>query len=256
MIDQLKQLLEPFKREITGHPVYSSLKTIEDVRIFMKFHIYAVWDFMSLLKSLQRRFTNVERIWYPKNNAVLTRLINQIVIAEESDVMENGEVLSHYTWYVRAMKQAGSWNEEFSRFYEYSQISPKLDVPQLISDPSVRQFVEKTFQVIDSGKDHEIAAYFLIGRESLIPEMFVEVVEVLGENQSQLELFITYLKRHIEIDGDEHSVLADQMLNEICGKDPEKWDQAFESAREALVGRKILWDGALAARQQSLKLQN
>jgi len=245
--DKLKCEIKPFRRAVIEHPIYQSIKSIDDIKRFMQFHIYAVWDFMSLLKELQRRFTNVERIWYPRKNAKLSRLVNEIVVAEESDRLDTGEVISHYDWYIKAMKECGSWTEEFNTFYEYSQISPKLDVPQLAPNPYVEQFLSKTFDAIDLGKDHEVAAYFLIGREGLIPDMFIHIVEQLDHESQQLTLFIAYLKRHIELDGEDHGPLAEEMLMELCQDDAEKWQEAQESAQKALQARKILWDGVVAA---------
>jgi len=245
--DNLKCGIKPFRKAVIEHPVYQTIKNMDDIKRFMQFHIYAVWDFMSLLKELQRRFTNVERIWYPRKNAKLSRLVNEIVVAEESDLLDTGEVISHYDWYIRAMKECGSWTEEFNNFYEYSQVSPKLEVSSLAPNPYVEQFLSETFNAIDLGKDHEVAAYFLIGREALIPEMFIRIVEQLGHESQQLTFFTAYLKRHIVLDGEDHGPLAEEMLMELCQDDAKKWQEAQESAQKALQARKTLWDGVVAS---------
>ena len=56
--------------------------------------------------------------------------------------------------------------------------------------------------MIDLGKDHELAAYFLIGREQLIPNMFSNIVDEILKKEGSLNLFKSYLERHIEVDGD------------------------------------------------------
>lgn len=247
MRDILDRAIAPLQQSILEHPLYASIRTGDDVRVFMRYHIYAVWDFMSLLKELQRRFTNMERIWHPRPNPRLVRMINEIVLGEEADQLADGRVISHYDLYVSAMRQAGAWTEEFADFYDFSTVSNKLDVAQLAPNPHVEQFLKGTFRVIDSGKDHELAAYFFIGREALIPDMFFRVVERLSVSGERLDELMTYLQRHIEVDGGEHGPIAGRMLAELCGEDGTKWSEAAASASKALEARKILWDGALKA---------
>ena len=71
---------------------------------------------MSVLKSLQREFTCVEIPWRPKTNGNLSRLLNEIVLAEESDVDRYGQYLSHFEIYYHAMKEAGADTKKIEKF--------------------------------------------------------------------------------------------------------------------------------------------
>ncbi|MFT5207837.1 MAG: hypothetical protein ACI9CF_001597 [Candidatus Omnitrophota bacterium] len=242
--------------KVLNHAMYACLTTQKNIQIFMNFHFYAVWDFMSLLKELQRRFTNVQRIWYPKENAKLARLVNEIVLVEESDVMESGEVISHYEWYVKAMKECGAWNEGFESFYDFSKISPNLDVRKLANNRVVESFLANTFDAIDSANDHEVAAYFLVGREALVPDMFIELINNLDSKEFPITLFKAYLRRHIEIDSESHSKLAGELLVELCQDSQIKWQEASRSASKALESRRQLWDGVLDVIKKEMSIKS
>src|SRR5690606_15785274 len=71
-------------------------------------HVYAVWDFMSLLKALQINLTCTTTPWIPIGNPQIRYLINEIVLAEETDIDQAGNRLSHYEMYIDAMKDLGA----------------------------------------------------------------------------------------------------------------------------------------------------
>jgi hypothetical protein len=93
---------------------------------------------------------------------------------------------------------------------------------------------------------HAQAAAFAFGREDLIPDMFQQVVAV-KEQGHKLGTFVDYLERHIEVDGEEHTPMAMQMLADLCGDDESRWRQCAETVNVALTARYQLWDGILAA---------
>jgi len=244
-IKRLQQAIEPLRQQIVHHKVYGLINSIEDLSVFMNFHIYAVWDFMSLLKALQNKLTCTSIPWFPVCSATTRYLINEIVAGEESDIDLNGERKSHYEMYLEAMQQCGAPPEVFLNFISSLK---KNDLAAAFADANVpvaaREFVGHTFEVINSGEPHLQAAVFTFGREDLIPNMFLSIVGDLDKKfPGQVSLFKYYLDRHIEVDGDHHSHLALEMTAELCGDDPQKWEEAIAASVSALEKRIALWDG-------------
>src|SRR6476659_337580 len=101
---------------LLDHPVYSDVASIADLKLFMEDHVFAVWDFMSLLKRLQQDMTCTRVPWFPADNARAARLINDIVIGEETDVGPDGSYVSHLELYLRAMADVGARNRQFDTF--------------------------------------------------------------------------------------------------------------------------------------------
>jgi len=124
-----------------------------------------------------------------------------------------------------------------------------------------------------------VASIFLMGREYVIPAMFMSILEheqlggapkrwrlraknlmwkvvkglerryspwdVQLEQDPGDDIFRTYLERHIELDGESHGPMGQRLLMEVCGKDAVKWREATEAALDALKMRRLLWDGVM-----------
>nr|WP_067061957.1 DUF3050 domain-containing protein [Mucilaginibacter sp. L294] len=248
-IAQLKQEIEPLRKQLIAHPLYQNINTIDSLHTFMQHHIFAVWDFMSLLKALQQNLTCTTLPWMPVGNANTRYLINEIVTGEESDVDHTGERTSHFELYLKAMEQAGCNTSAILSLFK--QLSTQKDVNIALANADIpaaaHSFVKHTFEVIATNKSFLQAAVFTFGREDLIPGMFIEMVKKLnGQLPGKVEILLYYLERHIEVDGDHHSQLAYQMTAELCGDDDSKWAAATVAVKQALQARVALWDGILA----------
>jgi hypothetical protein len=245
-IDYLQREVAHFRRLLLNNDLYHRIQTLPDLRRFMEHHVFAVWDFMSLLKSLQRELTCVQVPWVPTTNATTRRLINEIVLEEESDVDAGGQPISHFELYIRAMEECGAdtgpIRQLVSALANGHPLAQALTAAQVPT--SVRQFVETTFDIIHSGKPHVVAAAFTFGREDLIPAMFRQLVSELRDRfPGQLDTFTYYLDRHIQLDEEVHAPLAQQMVRELCADDPEHWLDCQHVVIRCLESRMELWDG-------------
>lgn len=252
-IQSISQRIEPLRQRIVAHPVYGRINSIADVRVFMEQHVYAVWDFMSLLKTLQRALTCTNVPWFPVGPGETRQLINEIVLGEESDTDEDHPPMSHYELYLDAMEQCGANTQPVEAFCAVLKGTGDLEQALCAADApaAVRRFVRNTFADIHSGKAHVQAAVFTFGREDLIPSMFMSMVDELHmAHPERIAAFKYYLERHIEVDGDHHSHLALAMSRHLCGSDPQRLAEAEEAAVRALEHRLLLWDSVAAALPQ------
>jgi len=254
-IERIEKEIESLRVQLTDHELYSHLADLEDIRLFMEKHVYAVWDFMSLLKALQHHLTCTTLPWKPVKNAKIARFINEIVFGEESDINEKGEPRSHFDMYLEAMSEVDADTSKILNLLEDLEglegIVEKLNQSDL--KPAEKQFLQFTFEVIQSGAPHKIAAAFTFGREDLIPDMFIAIINQSNKGGQNLFPKLTYyLERHIELDGDEHGPLSLEMIEELCGDNEEKWVEVLEIAKAALTQRINLW-GEIAAEIKATK---
>ncbi|MFM1876443.1 MAG: hypothetical protein RL266_2180 [Bacteroidota bacterium] len=241
-IAELRAYIQPSMDRLIDHSVYKNLKSIDDVKFFMQYHAFAVWDFMSLVKALQTHFAPTTLPWFNPQNTDVARFINEIVLSEESDIDSEGNYSSHYAMYLNAMKEVGASTEPIESFVEELKNGAPLfeTIAEMNFPVELKQFLKFTFETIESREIHRIAAAFTFGREDIIPEMFLQVLKNSGEMQSAPK-FKYYLDRHIELDGDEHGPLSVKLMEIVCGNDSTIWQQAAESAKRAIEMRISLW---------------
>ena len=240
------------RARLLEHPVYQSLAGPAEVITFLQHHVWAVWDFMSLLKALQRRLTGVSLPWMPPTNSFAARLINEIVLGEETDADGEGGHLSHFELYLRAMVQAGANVGPIERFmarltngihWVDALQAGESEIPQAACG-----FVAHHLRLAESGSLAAVAGAFTLAREGVIPDMFNRVLIELGDKMpDRFGHFAFYLRRHIEIDGDEHGPAAAKLLDYVTAGSQSAADEAIEAAAVSLRLRGNLYDAILAA---------
>ncbi|MGH8348978.1 MAG: DUF3050 domain-containing protein [Pseudomonas sp.] len=240
-----KERLIQIKAELGEHPIFSEIHSLPVLRRFMETHVFAVWDFMSLTKRLQQELTCVRLPWLPPQDPQAARLINEIVLGEESDDRPAQGHYSHFELYLDAMREVGACTVAIERFVALQQEGVSYDVAlQCINvDPAAARFVRHTLHTALHAPGHSVAAAFLHGRESVIPQMFQRILDDWGIGTEQAPTFRYYLERHIEVDSKDHGPTAEKLLSRLIDSDPQRQEDVYASAIAAVESRIALWDG-------------
>jgi len=246
IIEEINASIEQERALLLTHPLYKKIRTGEDLRLFTEGHVFAVWDFMSLLKALQINLTCTQVPWYASDFPQTRYLINEIVLAEESDEYFDGRRLSHFEMYLESMKDMGADISLITRFVDSLKEGKTIEnaIDQMPIDKRIKDFLHFTFDTIKSNKTHLIASAFTFGREDLIPDMFSSILKEIQLAMPTIDLkgYVYYFERHIELDADEHGPLAMKMIYELVGEDKVKLEEVKAIARQALIKRIALWD--------------
>jgi hypothetical protein len=232
------------QKSLKDHAVFSSIQTHQDLATFMSWHVFAVWDFMSLVKALQRQLTCMSPVWLPPQNPSTTRLINEIVLAEETDELPSEGHLSHYEMYLEAMREVGCQTHQIEQFIGLLRAGASVDsaLSSVSAPDAVRSFVTNTMDLVQHGELVEVLGNFYFGREDVIPQMFTSLLRQWKLDEDDAPMFVYYLKRHIELDGDSHGPAALAMIEEVTQGDDVKIERLKQAARKAIESRKQLWD--------------
>lgn len=236
---------------LESHPIYASLRTLQDLRVFMSHHVHSVWDFMSLIKYLQNAVAPARWPWTPGTDPAVRRFINELVLEEESDAAgpgRPGEYCSHFELYLAAMREIGADAQRPARFVQIAgQEGIDAALASGLAPEAAARFNRATFSFIESGRPHVVAAALALGREHVIPAMFRAFLARIGIGESDAPMFHYYLRRHVHLDEDFHAPLSLRLLAFLCGDDPVKLDEARQAAVRAVQARLEFWDGVLAA---------
>jgi len=252
-LESIERAIQPLRDRLAAHSLYQSLTTAPRIARFMEHHVWAVWDFMSVVKALQRSLTCVTHPWRPQGDPEIRYLINDIVTGEESDLDRHGRRQSHFEIYLTAMRGIGASTSSIERFLVLLEAG--ASIPGALREAgaplAAARFVEATMAVVERGHPHEIASLFTFGREEIIPTMFLGILDRLHPPPgTDLDDLRYYLERHVEVDGGHHGPLARRMVELLVEGDPSRLTEAEQVAKAALLDRLALWDAVVDACHQ------
>lgn len=241
----LNQQLTDFKNKLQEHPAFYSIQSLAELRTFTTCHIFLVWDYMSLLKSLQTKLTCVQTPWKPVQSPYTRYLINSLVLKEESDIAADGNYASHYEMYRNAMQVMKADTGLMDNLMAHVETNmPVIKAIELSNIPGpLKDFLEYTFWVVQKSSLHEQAAVLCYGREGFGHQLLFHRLMALEESHKEdVQPFLYYLKRKNEINEKYHSQLSAILLEQLCGDDEKKWHEATQAANQSLRNRIRLFD--------------
>lgn len=236
--------LKTLKYDLEHHPVFKTLKTSKHLKYFMEQHVYAVWDFMSLLKRLQKEICCVEVPWTSPAHGNASRLINEIVLGEESDQLPNGNYMSHFDLYLLAMKDVQSDTKPVLDFIQAVKTKGFEASVDMIPEPA-RTFVKHTMKIAMKGSLAANLGSFFNGRENVIPGMFTTLLKDWQISEQSAPMFHYYLVRHIELDGDEHGPAGDRLIQLVIGDNAHQYIDLLDVSISSIQSRIQFWDAVL-----------
>lgn len=245
------EFIRGLQARLENHPIYASLHSVDDLRVFMAHHVHSVWDFMSLIKYLQHAVAPAAWPWVPGRDAPVQRFINELVMEEETDQNAPGqatEFSSHFMLYIAAMREIGVDVAPILAFVERAgRDGIDAALASGLAPAPAAAFNRVTFDFIGSGKAHTVAAALALGREHIIPLMFRAILGRMHIGEDQAPIFHFYLHRHIHLDQDFHGPLSLRLLEALCADDQIKHSEARDAASQAVSARLAFWDGVLEA---------
>ena len=242
-------LLAAARVSLLRHPLRQALTTPTAWRIFMSHHIFAVWDFMTLVKRLQRELTCTALPWLPPADPQASRFINSVVLAEESDEDGAGGISSHFGLYLGAMQESSADPAPARAFIAQLRAGRPVAaaLAQAGAPAAAARFVGATLRLAEHGRLEEVCAAFFWGREEIIPDMFAGLLQSLAASGHEAPRLRAYMDRHVSLDADEHGPMARQMMARLCADHPGAAGRAEAAATAALSERHHLWDAIHAA---------
>lgn len=234
--------IEKLTKDLFNHPLYRNIKNDEDIKIYMKHQIWCVWDFMTLVKSIQLAIIPPSIYWTPPKDASLGAYIYEVLLTEETDITYKAEGrASHFETYLESMKYANVDTNPILNFIKGLQNG--LSYEDSISNSGItkpaKNFVDTTIKFARSPV-HISVSVFCLSREGIIPGMFSRLLKNLSLSKD-LFIFSWYINRHIALDSDSHGPLSIKLFKTVVDTE-EKEKEALSAALEALKARKYFMD--------------
>ena len=252
---QFQNSIAPFNSKLINHKIYGQISDMRKTKIFMESHVFSVWEYLTMLKALQRELATRDISFLHENVPDLPYLINQIVLNEEIEEESRGEYLSAmglYQLYINSMDEIGADSNPIKYFVDCIKVNKNWN--NTIRDTITRfdnipiqtyEYLNYNLKMIELSEIHELAGIFFFGRED-INSKFILLIKSNIEHEKSLSNLKNIIKRHVDDDSkNKNPILGEYINNILCKDDDKKWKKVEISVIEAIKKRIELWDGML-----------
>lgn len=227
---------------LIDHPLMTSIETKDDLGIFAQQFVFAEWSTMTLLKALQKEFTNSELMWFPTDDPMSRKLINELVLQYESSPEVGG--LSQLEWYIQSMQDCSfdtayieCMLDNIKQYNNYASIIDSLDF-------STQRYVHNVVQIALSEKVLDIASAFFMGRWIITPKIAKKLLFGLSnpvlEREKSFKYYWEVQARPVD---EEQKVIAINLLTRLCNNNSGNAARCVHVAAKMLELMHMLWDG-------------
>lgn len=235
-------LTERYFQLLDDHPIYDRLVGRGPIQAFMEAHVFCVFGYQQLLRSIHRDLMGVSQTLHNEAFKEAFRIMHEIVLEEELDFSDEGRIVSHLELYLEAMREMDcdlSW--VFGFLDDWERHVPPLEALGRSGFPdSIKEFGAFIFSSLNRPL-HEKATIFFYEGEPYIPDRFLYHLELQTE-ALPLSLWLDYWERHIEGVKKPGFSAAGRLVEILCAKDPKLNHEAERAAEEVLKKRKKLFD--------------
>lgn len=231
---------------LSNHPLYHVIRSRNEVRKFMEFHAWCVWDFMSLAKSVQLVVGSFSFPWFPPADPESALAVDEIIRGEEADLGPDGKRQSHFEIYLDAMRQASADTRCIESALQLMKAGSSVSAAMTTANapPAAVDFVSTTMTLC-AGPPHVRIAALSLGREELVPTMLSTLLKNLPGDDPTLSTFLWYIRRHIELDTEYHGPLCARLLRAAVGDRVSARREAIEAGLIAIRARALFLDEIL-----------
>ena len=235
---KLIKLIEAKTQKLSHHEVYSKVTSRAQISCFMSYHIFAVWNFIKLLKSLQIKTSIALRSQALECSGETRDLIGKIVFAEESELYPYGQPTEYFAVYLGAISEL-----EVNSNFLWTFLTSKHSLQSL--KPGIQELVGYNLTLAETGTIGEIAAAFFCGREPVSYQLFTSIIKILKQDGKECPNLINYTEKLNQENSRQVGTLVLKLLDYFCKDETDKVF-ALQAGLEALNLREQLWNYALA----------
>jgi len=229
-------LLETKLEQLKNHPVFNYISNIYDLQTLMQWQVFAVWEFMSIVKRLQCEYTGLRFPWVPPRNQQTARFFNELVLALESYKTEDGSHQSHLEFYIEAMRDSNTTTKVIVEFINLLRfgLPPVVAAERAGANEEIKTSVSATTETVNSSSNEVVLSTFLFGYVAAIPTMFKNIKTKLKVPEESIHKYSRYLQYYIDLDSDEFNAVAIETLVAELDGDVIRTEAALKAALDVI----------------------